>query len=58
MSIVVKDVVDCTHSTNRDIECVHSINKVYNVYIPWPQAVDCIHSIAPTVECIHSTIHP
>ena len=25
LSIVVKDVVECTHSTKRDIECVHSI---------------------------------
>ena len=25
LRIVVEDVVECTHSTNRDIECVHSI---------------------------------
>ena len=25
LSIVVEDVVECTHSINRDIECVHSI---------------------------------
>ena len=25
VSIVVEHVVECTHSTNRDIECVHSI---------------------------------
>ena len=25
LSIVVADVVECTHSTNRDIECVQSI---------------------------------
>ena len=25
MSVIVEDVVECTHSTNRDIECVHSI---------------------------------
>ena len=24
LSIVVEDVVECTHSTNRDIECIHS----------------------------------
>ena len=23
--VVVEDVVECTHSTNRDIECVHSL---------------------------------
>ena len=25
VSIVVEDVVECTHSTNKDIECVHFI---------------------------------
>ena len=25
LSIVVEAVVECTHSTNKDIECVHSI---------------------------------
>ena len=25
LSIVVEDVVECTHSTNIDMECVHSI---------------------------------
>ena len=25
LSIVVEDVIECTYSTNRDIECVHSI---------------------------------
>ena len=24
LSMVVEDVVECTHSTNRDIECIHS----------------------------------
>ena len=25
LSIVVAGVVECIHSTNRDIECVHSV---------------------------------
>ena len=39
LSTVVEDVVECTHSTNRDIECVHSIKL----------GVECIHSMTPTV---------
>ena len=65
LSIVVEDVVECTHSTHRDIECIHSIK--------W--GVECIHSMATIhrmytfystncriytfynspIECIHST---
>ena len=65
LSIVVEDVVECTHSTKRDIECVHSLK----------QGVECIHSMATSrrmytfystncrmytfynspIECIHST---
>ena len=65
LGVVVEDVVECTHSTNRDIECVHSIKY----------GVECIHSMAirrrmytfystncrkytfynSPIECIHST---
>ena len=57
LSIVVEDVVECTHSINRDIECVHSIKQGVNTGKNHVFTVLCNAKINDTFACMYDCIY-